>query len=89
MNELEQIEQLTSRFCRRIPTTQEYTDRLAEEVELILQHRFTKHFVRVHEILELSKDFPHITRGSAGCSLVCFLMGIGCLLYTSPSPRDS
>ena len=77
MTELEQIEQLTSRFCRKIPTTKEYTDRLAEEVELILKHRFVKHFVRVHEILELAKDFPHITRGSAGCSLVCFLMGIG------------
>lgn len=77
MTELEQIEQLTSRFCRKIPTTKEYTDRLAEEVDLILKHRFVKHFVRVHEILELSKDFPHITRGSAGCSLVCFLMGIG------------
>ena len=77
MTELEQIEQLTSRFCRKIPTTKEYTDRLAEEVELILKHRFVKHFVRVHEILELAKDFPHITRGSAGCSLVCYLMGIG------------
>ena len=77
MTELEQIEQLTSRFCRKIPTTKEYTDRLAEEVELILKHRFVKHFVRVHQILELAKDFPHITRGSAGCSLVCFLMGIG------------
>ena len=77
MTELEQIEQLTSRFCRKIPTTKEYTDRLAEEVELILDHRFVKHFVRVHQILELAKDVPHITRGSAGCSLVCFLMGIG------------
>ncbi len=73
MTELEQIEQLTSRFCRKIPTTKEYTDRLAEEVELIIKHRFVKHFVRVHEILELAKDVPHITRGSADAVLYVIL----------------
>ena len=45
-------------FVEKYPTTKEYTDRLAEEVELILKHRFAKHFVRVHQILELAKDFP-------------------------------
>ena len=35
MTELEQTEQSHHVFCRKIPTTKEYTDRLAEEVELI------------------------------------------------------
>ena len=74
--QLEQTEQLVSRFVRNIPNTNNYQNRLAEEVELILDHRFVKHFVRVYEILELTRDIPHVTRGSAGCSLVCYLMGI-------------
>ena len=73
---LDEITKLTERFTRAIPQTQPYQDRLAEEVDLIVQHRFVKHFIRVWEILNLTRDFPHITRGSAGCSLVCYLMGI-------------
>ena len=73
---LEQITELTDRFIRKIPQTPEYKNRLAEEIDLIIELRFTKHFVRVWSILELTKDLPHITRGSAGCSLVCYLMGI-------------
>lgn len=73
---LDEITKLTERFTRTIPQTIEYQDRLAEEVDLIVQHRFVKHFVRVWEILQLTRDLPHITRGSAGCSLVCYLMGI-------------
>ena len=76
MTELEQIEQLTEKFIRPVPNTPAYQDRLLEEIELILEHRFTKHFVRVWQILQLTTDVPHITRGSAGCSLVCYLMGI-------------
>ena len=73
---LSEITKLTERFTRTIPQTPEYQDRLAEEVDLIIQHRFVKHFVRVWEILQLTQNFPHITRGSAGCSLVCYVMGI-------------
>ena len=62
-------------FVEKYPTTKEYTDRLAEEVELISKHRFLKHFVRVHPNIRASKDFSHITRGSAGCSPVCFSNG--------------
>mgnify|MGYP000043882898 CR=1 FL=1 len=73
---LSEISKLTERFTRSIPDTKQYQSRLAEEVDLIVEHRFVKHFVRVWEILRLTEDFPHITRGSAGCSLVCYLMGI-------------
>ena len=33
------------------------------------------------DILELTKDIPHITRGSCGSSLVCYLLGIS---HTDP-----
>ena len=42
MTELEQIEQPHHVFVEKYPTTKEYTDRLAEEVELISKHRFTQ-----------------------------------------------
>lgn len=63
-------------FKNMVPNTQEYMDRLAEEIDLISQQNLEKHFLRVVEILSLTKDIPHITRGSAGSSLVCWMMGI-------------
>ena len=79
MNVEEQIENyrtLSEHFTRTLPDSPQYTDRLAEEIELITEQRFTPHFLRVLEVLELTKDIPHITRGSAGSSLVCWLLGI-------------
>jgi error-prone DNA polymerase len=67
---------LSEKFQRTLPNTSEYTDRLAEEIELITEQKFVPHFLRVLEVLELTKDIPHITRGSAGSSLVCWLLGI-------------
>jgi len=67
---------LSERFIRDLPNTDCYLDRLAEELELINQQKFAPHFLRVLEILELTQDIPHITRGSAGSSLVCWLLGI-------------
>jgi error-prone DNA polymerase len=67
---------LSEKFIRPIPSDSEYTNRLAEEIELITEQRFTPHFLRVLEVLDLTRDIPHITRGSAGSSLVCWLLGI-------------
>ena len=36
---LDEITKLTERFTRTIPQTQPTSDRLAEEVDLIVQHR--------------------------------------------------
>lgn len=69
-------EELSKRFTRHIPEGEDYERRLAQELEMITQQDFTRHFVRVLEVLELTKDIPHITRGSAGSSLVCYLLGI-------------
>lgn len=73
----QELEKLISRFERTIPDTEEYNKRLEEELELVARLGFAKHFHRVREILDLTNDIPHITRGSAGSSLICYLMGIG------------
>lgn len=71
-----ELEILIKKFTRPIPDTEEYNKRLEEELELIARLGFAKHFLRVREILDLTKDIPHITRGSAGSSLICYLMEI-------------
>jgi len=75
-DQIDNYNTLADKFVRTLPGTQEYTDRLAEEIELITAQRFTPHFLRVLEVLDLTRDIPHITRGSAGSSLVCWLLGI-------------
>ena len=71
-------EALQPHFVRRIPDNQNYSDRLDEEFALIDKFGFTKVFLQVQQIIEITRQrkIPHIIRGSAGSSLVCFLMGI-------------
>ena len=71
-----ELEILISKFVRQLPNNIEYEQRLEEELELIAKLGFAKHFLRVVEILDLTKDIPHMTRGSAGSSLLCWLLGI-------------
>ncbi len=71
-------------FSRSIPDDSRYTQRLQEEYELIDRFQFTAVFLQVKRILELIEELgtssgrpiPHIIRGSAGSSLVCYLLGI-------------
>jgi len=72
----QELEQLIAKFTKTIPNTEEYNQRLEQELELIAKLGFAKHFLRVREILDLTRDIPHITRGSAGSSLICYLMEI-------------
>jgi len=74
--DLENIQRLMDRFRRPVPQTQEHQIRLAEEFELILNQRFTEYFLQICDIIDLTQDLHHMTRGSAGSSLVCFLLGI-------------
>lgn len=71
-----ELEILIKKFVRDIPNSSEYEKRLEEELELIAKLGYAKHFLRVVEILALTKDIPHMTRGSAGSSLLCWLLGI-------------
>ena len=72
----DELEILISKFTRPLPDLPAYAERLEEELEIIANLNFAKHFLRVREILDLTRDIPHITRGSAGSSLLCWLMGI-------------
>jgi DNA polymerase III alpha subunit len=74
--ELAQIQRLVDRFRRTCPEDPKYQNRLAEEFEIILKLRFVDYFIQICDVLELTRDIPHMTRGSAGSSLVCYLLGI-------------
>ena len=74
--DLENIQRLLDRFKRPVPPGPEYQTRLAEEFELILNQRFTDYFLQICDIIDLTTDLTHMTRGSAGSSLVCYLLGI-------------
>ena len=63
-------------FVRPIPEQKEYKKRLDYEIELILSKDLFGNMVRALEILKITKSIPHITRGSCGSSLVCYLLGI-------------
>lgn len=74
--DLDNIERLMGRFKRPIPQGEEYKLRLVEEFELILNQRFTDYFLQICDIIDLTDDLTHMTRGSAGSSLICYLLGI-------------
>ena len=71
-------------FLREIPDNPKYADCLATEYALIDKNQFAQVFVQVKIILELidtlsqetGRPIPHIIRGSAGSSLVCYFLGI-------------
>lgn len=67
---------LKARFKRSVPSSQAYADRLSQEMLLIESKGFGPYFHKVLDVLELVTDIPHITRGSSGSSLVCYLLGI-------------
>ena len=70
------VNELIETFEREIPEEDIYFERLIYEFTLIENKSFFEVFLQVREILLLTKEFPHIIRGSAGCSLVCYLMNI-------------
>jgi len=43
---------------------------------LIRDKNFFEVFKQVKEILTMTKEYPHVIRGSAGCSVICYLMKI-------------
>jgi error-prone DNA polymerase len=68
-------------FVRPIPDDPRYTKQLEEEYELIDKNAFAPVFLQVRTVLEIIQSLgppapPHIIRGSAGSSLVTYLLGI-------------
>ncbi len=69
-------EDIENYFVRKIPDNIEYQERLEREFKLILEKNLFGNMKRALEILELTKNIPHVTRGSCGSSLICYLLGI-------------
>lgn len=77
-------EALEPLFTRVVPEDPRYTKQLSLEYELIDTNKFTSVFLQVRRILQLIQEIgeetkfpiPHIIRGSAGSSLVCYFLGI-------------
>lgn len=53
-----------------------YYTRYLYEIQLLIEKKLIKYLIQAIHILKLTKDIPHVTRGSCGSSLVCFLLGI-------------
>lgn len=67
--------EIQKHFRKKIPSGKAYLDRLQRELQLISKFGFEDSFLQVQEILDLVPEYRFITRGSAGCSLVGYLMG--------------
>ena len=67
---------LIARFVRKVPNDKRYILRLRREFELVSKFNFTNVFLMVRDILDLAGSDLHIIRGSASCSLICYLLGI-------------
>jgi len=69
--------ELINNFERKVPLRKKYFMRLIHELQLIKQKGFFKVFFQVIDILKIiDPNTPTVIRGSAGSSLVCYLLGI-------------
>ncbi len=67
---------IIGKFVGKCPKNISYLNRLATELDIIIKKNFYEYILQVVELLDLVKDIPHIIRGSAGSSLVCYCLGI-------------
>lgn len=80
-------DEITSLFIREIPfkkNTKEYlkySNRIDFEIDMILEKNLFGNIKRGLDILEMTGNIPHVTRGSCGSSLVCYMLGIS---HTDP-----
>ena len=70
------IQSLIKRFIKSFPTDVNHIRRLNEEFKIIEEKGFVRCFKQVSEIMRLSQGIPHLLRGSAASSLVCYYLGI-------------
>ena len=63
-------------FIRPIPPGTKYSDRLSKEMKLIVGKNLFGNILRAIHILKMTTSIPHVTRGSCGSSLLCYLLGI-------------
>ena len=67
---------LINQFVKQIPNQKKYKKRLQKELKLIHKKKLESYLLRAVEILKITNYIPHVTRGSCGSSLVCYLLGI-------------
>ena len=72
----ETIDELKALFVRQIPNKPVYVKRLEYELDMLYRKNLISHLSQAIQILNLTKNIPHVTRGSCGSSLVCYLLGI-------------
>ena len=70
------IRDIQNYFIHSYPDTNEYNERLLRELLIIDTKNLASYLMRAVHILNLTKGIPHVTRGSCGSSLVCYLLGI-------------
>jgi DNA polymerase III alpha subunit len=63
-------------FQRSIPDDERYHQRVAFELDVLEKRNLFSYLKQACHILEWTKSIPHVTRGSCGSSLVCYLLGI-------------
>ncbi len=76
---------ITNYFVRSCPSKKRYQKRLQIELELLKSQKLEKYLLQAVDILNITEDIPHVTRGSCGSSLVCYLLGIS---HTDPVVYD-
>lgn len=69
-------DELTKYFVRSIPDDARYKERLSMELQMIADKKLNGYLLQAVDILSITKNIPHVTRGSCGSSLVCYLLGI-------------
>ena len=70
------IKDLVNNFVKPLPNKSNYHKRLKIELKLIRKKKLEAYLIRAVNILKITNYIPHVTRGSCGSSLVCFLLGI-------------
>lgn len=69
-------ESVQTLFIRSLPKDPQYKKRLDAELALFQEKDLFGYVRQALEILKITKDIPHVTRGSCGSSLVCYMLGI-------------
>ena len=73
------IIELKKLFIREIPNEINkdiYIKRLNYELEMLESKDLISNLMQAMQILYLTENIPHVTRGSCGSSLVCYMLGI-------------
>lgn len=61
-------------FKRKYPDS--YINRINEEITVMKSQNIIGYLLRALEILKMAENIPHVTRGSCGSSLICYLLKI-------------